>query len=236
MKPQTDKPLALLIPGLDGTGKLYYRQIDPLASKYRVLPWQFRRRDSFCISDLVQELAQATQDEKARSILMVGESFGGIIALQLALDYPQRFSRLVLINAFPFYRRRIRIGLACRLARLLNKPFVQTLKDIVVERTLTAEGILPEERRHYNQVIKLVYHPAYCRRLQLVREVDLRSRLVEIGVPTLLFASGRDKVVPSMTEARFMVSQIPCAKLYEFPYAGHALLLTPGFCLADYCD
>ncbi len=236
MKPQIERPLALLIPGLDGTGKLYYRQIEPLSSGYRVLPWQFRPRDSFLISDLVEELAQATENEKTGSILMVGESFGGIIALQFALDYPQRFKRLILINAFPFYRRRIRIALACRLAGLLNKPFVKTCKDIVVERALAVEGILPEDRRRYNEVIKLVYQPAYCQRLQLVREVDLRKKLAEINVPTLLFASGRDKVVPSMAEARYMVSRIPHAKLHEFPYAGHALLLTPGFCLADYCD
>ena len=31
-----------------------------------------------------------------------------------------------------------------------------------------------------------------------------------------------------------MRSQIPQAELYEFPNAGHALLLTPGFVLAEY--
>jgi pimeloyl-ACP methyl ester carboxylesterase len=62
----------------------------------------------------------------------------------------------------------------------------------------------------------------------------MAERLSEIKVPTLLFASGRDKLVPSAQEGRFMAARIPNSKLYEFPRAGHALLLTPGFRLADY--
>ncbi|MBP1595872.1 MAG: hypothetical protein H6Q05_1249, partial [Acidobacteria bacterium] len=37
----TVKPLALLIPGLDGTGRLFYRQIEALVRRYRVLAWDF---------------------------------------------------------------------------------------------------------------------------------------------------------------------------------------------------
>ena len=62
----------------------------------------------------------------------------------------------------------------------------------------------------------------------------MRARLGEIRARTLLFASGRDKIVPSLAEARFMASRIPRAELHEFPRAGHALLLTPEFFLADY--
>jgi pimeloyl-ACP methyl ester carboxylesterase len=186
------------------------------------------------LPDLVEELAQATENETTGSMLLVGESFGGMIALQFALDYPERVQRLALINAFPFYRRQMRIRLAIRTARLLNLGMIEDLKNAIVARILAFEGILPEDRRRYREAIRWVHPPAYCRRLQLVREVDLRSRLEEIRVPTLLFASGRDKLVPSTAEARFMLSRIPCARLYEFPYAGHALLLTPGFCLAEY--
>jgi pimeloyl-ACP methyl ester carboxylesterase len=236
MNSQVEKPLALLIPGLDGTGKLFYRQIDRLSTRYRVLPWQFRPRYRFDLSDLAEEIARGTENERNGSMLVVGESFGGTIAMQFALDYSERLQRLVLVNTFPFYRRRMRIRLACRLAELLKKRMIQALKDVVVERALAAEGILREDRIRYQEAMKLVYHPAYCRRLQLVREVDLRSRLREIRIPTLLFASGRDKIVPSLTEARFMASRIPHAEIYEFPHAGHALLLTPGFCLAEYFD
>jgi len=235
MAPKNPKPLALLIPGLDGTGKLYDRQIGLLAGKYRVQPWHFRPRDAFNLGDLVDEIAQGTQDER-EPMLVVGESFGGLVAIQFVLDYPVRVRQLALVNSFPFYRRRIRIRLGCRLARLLDRPAVMGIKDYVVERTLAAEGIPPEDRLFYRQAIRQVHHPAYRRRLELVRDVDLRDRLREIRVPAHLFASGRDKLVPSIREARYMHSAIRGSRIHEFPHAGHALLLTPGFSLAEYLE
>jgi pimeloyl-ACP methyl ester carboxylesterase len=228
------KPLALLIPGLDGTGKLFCRQIDRLLEYYRVLAFNFIPRALFDLADLVQEVAQTTEGEKAGSTLVIGESFGGVIAMQFALTHPERLNRLGLVNTFPVYRRQIRILLALQFVDLFSKPMLQSLKERVVDRILAAEGILPAERLMYKEAIKLVHYPAYRRRLEIIRSVDLRSRLQEISIPTLLFASGKDKLVPSVSEGRYMAARIPRATLYEFPHAGHALLLTPGFYLADY--
>ena len=228
------RPLALLIPGLDGTGRLFYRQVTQLSKRYRVRAWEFRRGADFDFDDLVEEMGCATASETPGSILLAAESFGGSVALQYALKYPERLRQLVLVNAFPRYRHRARIGLACRIAPLLSVRGARGVKDFIVDRTLALEGIEAADRRKYVEVVRMVDLAAYCRRLELVREVDLRNRLGEISVPTLLFASGRDKLVPSVSEARFMASMIRGARLHEFPRAGHALLLTPGFLLADY--
>lgn len=233
-RPDPQKPLALLIPGLDGTGRLFYRQTAALESRYRVRAWDFRRRDAFDFEDLVQELADGTAGEEPHSILVVGESFGGPVAIQYVLTYPERVSGLVLVNTFPSYRRRIRIRLACRLAPLLGAPAIRQMKNFIADRTLKAEGIPAEDRRRYREIIRLVHPPAYLRRLELVRDVALRHRLGEISVPTHIFASGRDKIVPSLVEARYMAARIPGSRLHVYPDAGHALLLTPGFSLCDY--
>ncbi len=226
--------MALLIPGLDGTGLLYYRQIEPLEERFRILAHRFRPRSDFDYPDLVEELGEATSDATPGSIVVVGESFGGTVAMCYVLAYPERVNRLVLINTFSRYRWRIRIRLGCYLAHLLRWKVIRGLKNFVVDGTLALEGILPEDRARYGEIIMQVDHSAYCRRLQLVRAVDLRPRLKEIMVPTSLFASGRDKIVPSIEEARFMSVRISQAELHEFPRAGHALLLTPGFVLANY--
>jgi pimeloyl-ACP methyl ester carboxylesterase len=228
------KPLALLIPGLDGTGLLYFRQIKPLEELYRVLPFQFARRSRFDYCDLVEEIAQAVRDEPAGTVVVVGESFGGTIAMHYVLSHSQKAGRLVLVNTFSFYGRRLLIRVGCTAAPLLQWRFIRKCKDILVDRILAREGIRSEDREQYRKMIKSVYLPAYRRRLELVRDVNLRERLNEIRVPTLLFASGLDKLVPSITEARIMSASIPDSRVFEFPYAGHALLLTPGFSLADY--
>jgi pimeloyl-ACP methyl ester carboxylesterase len=227
------RPLALLLPGLDGSGRLYYRQVPLLEPRYRVRAWAYGvgLRD---YPELVRELAEATAGEPEGSIALVGESFGGTVALQFALDYPGRLRGLTLVNAFPYYRRQARIRLACRLAPLLRFRAALALKDAVAARVLALEGVAAADRRRYREIVAQVDRAGYVRRLELVRDVDLRPRLAEIRVPTFVCASGRDKIVPSRTEARLMAGRIPGARLVEFPEAGHALLLTPGFSLADY--
>jgi pimeloyl-ACP methyl ester carboxylesterase len=234
-KESSPKPLALLIPGLDGTGLLYSRHIEALSRQYRVMPCRFRNGSEFDYPDLMDELDMATQDEEPDSILVVGESFGGTVAMHYALLFPERIDRLFLINTFPYYRRRLRINLARILTPLLKIGAARRIKDSFVDLVLRLEGIPKEARREYHYIIESeVDLGAYRQRLNLVARVDLRKRLGEITIPASIFASGRDKLVPSMAEARLMASSIPQAVLHEFSQAGHALLLTPGFSLADY--
>ncbi len=228
------KPLALLIPGLDGTGRFFDGHIAALSTSYRPLAWRFRRRARFDFSDLVEELAEGTSREPLGSITAVGESFGGTVALHYALKYPERICLLGLINTFCYYHRQNRIRLGCRLVPLLRWRGLRFLQSYVAERTLALEGVPRDGLRHYREVVAEVDHASYRRRLEMVRDVDLRDRLHEISAPTLIFAARRDKVVPSVFAARFMAARIPRARVYEFPQAGHALLLTPGFSLADY--
>jgi pimeloyl-ACP methyl ester carboxylesterase len=228
------KPLILLIPGLDGTGRFFDSQLPALATAYRPLPWAFRARNKFDVSDLVNELGKATVLEPPGSITVVGESFGGAIALSFVLAFPERVLRLALINSFCYYTRRVRISLGCRLSPMLSWYGIRNIKNYVSDRLLKLEGVPNEGRRHYRAVVRQIDPVAYRRRLELVRDVDLRGRLSEISVPTLIFASGRDKIVPSRASAAYMAGRLPNARVQLFPGAGHALLLTPGFALADY--
>ncbi len=228
------KPLALLIPGLDGTGQFYYLQLKALKYRYRPLPWAYAPGAGFSMDDLILALGRATALDERGSIRVVGESFGGLVALHYVLRFPERVAQLVLINAFPCYRRKTRVRLAFWLAPLLGIGLCRRVKESTVEFVLKREGIPADVRRRCRLILKGVDPAAYCRRLQLLLTEDLRPRLHEILVPTVLLASGRDKLVPSIREARFMASRIRDARVHEFPMAGHGLLLTPGVVLADY--
>jgi pimeloyl-ACP methyl ester carboxylesterase len=228
------KPLALLIPGLDGTGELFYRHLEALASRYRVRPWSYGPAAEFSLNDLTLALAEETRNEAPGSILVVAESFGGLVALDFVLNHSERVGQLILINTFPYYRGKIRVWLAGVLTPLLLHKSARYVKDIVVENTLRLEGIPAPDRRRYQDAIRRVSLPGYRQRLRLIRRVDLRPRLEEIAIPTVLLAAGRDKIVPSIREAAFMASRMKQARVHNFPKAGHALLLTPGFSLADY--
>ncbi len=228
------KPLALLIPGLDGTGLLFYRQLEALEHKYRVLPWSYGLGADSDLNGLIRHLGAETKTEKSASILAVGESFGGLVAIGYVLQYPERVERLVLVNTFPFYRRRFRLRLAHVLAPLLRFKAGRKIKETVINHVLREEGIPAEARERIRVAVRQVRLEAYRHRLQLILQADYRPRLGEISVPTILLASGRDKLVPSIREAHYMASRIPHAQVHEFPDAGHALLLTPGISLVDF--
>ncbi len=228
------KPLALLIPGLDGTGLLFYRQLEALGRKYRVLPWSYGLKTDADLNDLICDLRRATIMEPAASILLVGESFGGLVAIGYALKCPDRVGRLVLINTFPYYRRRLRVRLARALTPLLRFNAGRKIKVSIIDHVLRQEGIPEEERERYQAAVEQVNMNAYRHRLQVILKADHRPVLGEISAPTILLASGRDKLVPSIREAHYMAARIRNSRVHEFPEAGHALLLTPGVSLADY--
>jgi pimeloyl-ACP methyl ester carboxylesterase len=232
-KPE-EKPLALLIPGLDGTGELFYRQTESLARRYRVCAWKYGPGADGALADLTRSIGAATESEPPHSVLVVGESFGGLVALDYVLRYGVRVRRLILVNTFPYYRRRLRVRLLSLLTPLLRLTVARRLKECVVDRILSGEGVLPEDRRRFHEIVSRIQPEGYIRRLQIIMRTDLRPRLQDIAVPVVLLASGRDKVVPSVSEARFMAVRIPCARVYEFPEAGHALLQTAGISLLDY--
>ena len=228
------KPLALLIPGLDGTGELFYRQQELLARSHRVRPWNYGRSGHCDLQELTVRLGEATGDEPPGSILVVAESFGGLVALNYVLLYPLRVRRLILVNSFPYYRRRLRIHAACGLAPLLQLRTVRSLRDYLIDRILSREGIRPEDRRRIRNIMTRIDRAGYRRRLRIILQADLRPRLPEIAVPVVLLAAQKDRIVPAVAEAEFMASRIPGACMRTFANAGHALLLTPGVSLLDY--
>jgi pimeloyl-ACP methyl ester carboxylesterase len=228
------KPLALLIPGLDGTGETFHRQQALLAGHYRVLAWNYGTGGNYTLHDLTRRLGEATEREPPASILVAAESFGGLVAMDYVLTYPARVRRLILVNTFPYYRRRAILWLACGLTPLLHFKTARHLKNKIVDIILIREGVKPEDRMRFRDIVSRIDPAGYRRRLQLIRETDLRPRLPEVAVPTVLIAAHKDKLVPSVSEARLMKSLIPGARIHEFPGAGHALILSGGISLLDY--
>jgi 3-oxoadipate enol-lactonase len=73
-----DKPLMVLIPGMDGTGMLFYRQTPLLAERFTVVAHRLRD-DTDGMETLVAGLLTRLDDlaPDGEPALLVGESFGG---------------------------------------------------------------------------------------------------------------------------------------------------------------
>ncbi|HWP43285.1 MAG TPA: alpha/beta hydrolase [Blastocatellia bacterium] len=226
-------PLLLYIAGLDGTGELFFKQAPALSACYRVVSHRQRERGEFTYEDLADDVAAIIHDLGESKATIIAESFGGGVALTFALRYPDMVEKLVIVNSFPRYRERIRIRLAARLASLL--PFGALFPARLVANTLGLwiDGVTPEDRRRFFEIIRTVDGHGYARRLRLISELDLDERLSEIKAPTLLIASERDIVVRSAREAGLMAERIPNAQVKIIRGAGHACLLGSRVRLAE---
>jgi len=82
------------VPGLNGTGELFYRQMPSLQQTYRVATYRLRD-DAPTLGVLADDLASVIEHvaPAERRAIVVGESFGGAVALTLALTYPDASPR-----------------------------------------------------------------------------------------------------------------------------------------------
>ncbi len=149
-------------------------------------------------------------DLKAATV--IGHSNGGRVAIRLAVDFPDRVEKLVLVNSAGIRprrsaRTRARVALykAGKLAARIGGRPGAALQARIVRRVASAD-----------------YLDAGPLRGTLVRLVneDLRDCLPRIRVPTLLIWGGRDRDTP-LADGRLMERLIPDAGLVVFEEAGH---------------
>jgi len=103
----------VLVSGMDGTGQLFYRQVPLLARSNRVATYALRDTAT-TMEQLVADLARVidTVAPEDRRATLIGESFGGALALSFALSRPDQVSELIVLNSFPHFTPQIRLHLA----------------------------------------------------------------------------------------------------------------------------
>jgi len=97
-----DGPPVILVPGMNGTADLFYRQVPLIERSYRVGTYSLRD-DAESLDALAADLANLVDvvAPTERQAIIVGESFGGAVALTMALRHPKRVAALVILNSFP---------------------------------------------------------------------------------------------------------------------------------------
>ena len=151
---------------------------------------------------------------------IVGDSSGGLIAQRVALDYPHRVGRLVLIGAPPTLVDNEAVMELGESLRTLEDPvpseFVRELLESIIHQQLPEEFL----ERALSESLKV---PARVWRDYwegVVLTADDSARLGEIDAPTLILWGELDALLPREAQER-RAAAIPRATLKVYPETGH---------------
>ncbi len=224
----------LYVPGLDGTGRLLHRQ-PGLSERYDVVCQQYpqdepQTYDSLAAASAATLEARQTSDHPRAVVL--AESFGGAVALTLALRRPDLIERLVLVNTFAYFPRRWLIQIGACFGPLLpprpSSPLTRPFRGFFFFPPGTSAA---EQTVWWDQTADVPMR-AFGYRMRIIARLDLRPQLHKIMVPALVIVAPNDRVVPP-SSGRELARLLPNAKLLQMP-VGHGALIHPKIDIAHF--
>lgn len=239
------EPLVLLH-GFTGSRRTWARIATALAPTRRVLApdlpghGETEGSEPLSLDGTTALLLEALDVLGVGRFALAGYSMGGRLALHLALEAPDRVSRLVLESASPGIecarererRREADEALALEIEAEGVAAFVARWEALPLFATLAR---LPAAERDELRTVRLAQRAeglaASLRGLGVGAQPWLGARLGELAMPVLLVAGAEDEKFATI--ARAMAAAIRDARLAILPGAGHAPHLeTPEACLA----
>lgn len=181
----------------------------------------------------VEDLAGVIAAQATGPVIVIGHSFGGMVALAHALTHPEQVAALVLCGTYPaFDFAEEAVGRA--LARASDVQREALLAGLAAPFPDQASFV-----RFFDVALPLYLHQATAAQLAVLAEMRLRfaamnctlhrwvptldftARLPEVVVPTLVLTGADDWCCPvERTVARFEAG-IPDATRADFPASGH---------------
>lgn len=181
----------VLLPGLDGTGKLFAPFLSVLPPSYSPSIISFPTDRFLDYNELLMQVERAIGG--LDQVILVAESFSGPLAVSLAARNPGRVKALVLCASFVSSPAGATLS---AIARFLGKSlFAIAPPDWAVRQWLLGRDSSDELIALAKSAIGEVEPLVLSRRLELVMEVDVRSQLRECKAPLLYLQAKRDALV-----------------------------------------
>jgi pimeloyl-[acyl-carrier protein] methyl ester esterase len=183
--PSSKAAAIVLLPGMDGTGEF----LGPLAERLlRHRPVHLVDYPTDRILNYDQLVVRVRERLPHDRVVVLGESFSGPIAIELAAADP-RVVGLVLVSSFP------RHPLPTQLASLTSLFDHRWMPTSVVIAALMGAAATPTLKESLRGVLAGLPREIIQARVRDVLRVDKRKRLSETGCPILCLHGRRDRLV-----------------------------------------
>jgi proline iminopeptidase len=230
-------PCLVMHGGLGGDHSSLHPWLDPLGDVMRLVYYDHRgngrsgrpRSESITFEQLCADADALREHLGFEEIAVLGYSFGGFVALEYALRYPERISHLILLDTAPTFDYEEEIeanarrkgatqeqlealdasaedeGESWRLWKVIEPLYFCTFDADLAERVMGKTVISVEAADAGDAIIE---------------GWDLTPRLGEVSAPTLILV-GRDDFVCPPSQAKIMHEGIPNSELAVFENSGH---------------
>ncbi|KAJ8546462.1 hypothetical protein K7X08_019045 [Anisodus acutangulus] len=238
--PIKDSPLLFYLPGIDGAGLGLIKHHRRLGRIFNIWCLHVPVSDRTLFSDLVHLVEATVRSEHhhapRRPIYLLGESFGGCLALAVAARNPHIDLALILAN--PATRLR-----ESQLQTLitLSEVIPEQLHPSMVKMLSVTTGVparvavtIPGSGHPLQQAVAELFRGdvAFSSYLAFEQENDEKgrsSRLHAVKAQTLVLSSGKDHLIPSLEESEKLRQMLPNCEIRRFNNSGHVLLLEADF-------
>ncbi len=234
--PFPEAPVLVLAAGLGGTGTYWQEQRAALGARYQLVVYDQRGTgvnheplpDDYSMADMARELHEALQAKGVTEFSLLGHALGGLLGMQLALDYPGSMKALIVINGWLQLNAHTRRCFAVRetllrdsgsAAYLQAQPLFLYPADWMAANQPRLEAEEALHNAHFQGEENLI------RRLKALKAADFRSTAHLIRQPVLLICARDDLLVPWNCSAA-LHDALPNSRLQILPWGGHACNVT----------
>lgn len=239
-------PPIVFVHGLSGSWPNWLEQLPVFARDHRVIamdlpgfghsPMPHQRITISLYARIIDELLDKLAVSAAT---VVGNSMGGFVSAELAITFPQRVERLVLVSAagISTYRHRNVERIEPYLRRLAPMVAVYTgwtaaQSDWFARRAGLRNMTLGLITRHPGRLpaalaaeqLRGAGKPGFMQALRANIDYPIKERLPEIACPTLIVWGAEDKVIP-VADASVFEELIPDSRKVIFEDTGHVAML-----------
>jgi pimeloyl-ACP methyl ester carboxylesterase len=219
----------LLLHGLGSCSDDWFFQAPILAERCLVIAPDLRGhgqsskpRGPMSVAQLAADIAGLMDRLDLAPAHIVGLSLGGLVGQQLAIDFPQKVNRLILVNTFAhLWPTSLR-----ETYTLLRRAMTATLLPMRMAARIVAADLFPqppqaELRRYAFDRVGANDLTSYRALIRAIRRFDTRPVLHRIHAPTLVITGDRDNVVPRGCQLQ-LVRGIPQVRWRLVRDSGHA--------------
>ncbi len=225
-------PAILLLHALLFDGRMWKGQVEALSALGRVVvvdgPGHGRSEapPRFSLEDQADALLDVYAELRVERAVLVGLSWGGMVAMRMALQHPEKVKALALLDALADAapaRQRVRYRLAIAFMRRFGFPPAVVERDVLPlmfsRAYIEAEG---PSARSYMRAMAGFERDGLARAMLavFVKRTAVDGKLGRVRAPTLVLCGSKDRMSP-LAKSEAIARGIPGAKLVVLAGAGH---------------